>query len=187
MVFTYVLKQINFAILFLIIFLLYHASLNKDVKSIQTSEYVKIGSSDLSIKTPYALTTSTLEFPLEMKLKIVKYETFAFQKDKSFNGKINYMLWKKEVKYSIKNGVDQAIQNINALSGVEKIDEFREYYNKGKYDGCNFDLTIFRYGKPFFAKGTIIKSGQESWMIIMTMLDSKEKIVADKILASIRY
>nr|MBC7613923.1 hypothetical protein [Pseudopedobacter sp.] len=147
---------------------------------------VKIGSSDLYIKLPFILSPSTVNHPQSNLDKLIKSEVFIFSKDKTFQGKISYVTYKKDVEFSVEKGTDGGIENIKALPGVEKVIEKREYFKKNLIEGCIYDATVYRYGKSFGMKGATLKSGKESWTIIITFLDSKDQHIANNILNSLR-
>lgn len=155
---------------------------------IQQLDYksIKIGSSNLYIKLPWELTRSSLNVPKILTENIVKYEVFAFSRDKTFEGKVAYLLWKEGYGVSLKSSIDDAIENMRKLSGVEKVVETRDYFTKEKIEGCIFDCVIYRYGKSFEAKGIHLKSGQQSWGVVITFTEHKDKPIANEIISSLK-
>jgi len=147
---------------------------------------VKIGSSNLYIKLPYELVKSTANYPKNVTDNLSKYEIFTFARDKTFEGKVSYNVWKPGIEYSIEMGNENAIENVKTLPGVEKVVDKKEYFKKGKIEGSVFDAVIYRYGKSFQMKGANLKSGQESWGIVITFLDKRDEHIADKILNSLK-
>ena len=140
-----------------------------------TYKSVKIGTSNLYIKLPFALSPSSVALPQSMKDKLAKFETFIFSKDKSFSGKISYMVWKSGIEYSLETGSDGAIDNIKTLPGVEKVLDDREYFKIGKYEGNIIDGVVYRYGKSFQIKAAILKSGQEVWIVMINFLNHQDE------------
>jgi len=148
---------------------------------------VKIGSSSLYITMPYTLTNSIVDLPLEMKIKLSKSEIYSFSKDKTFQGKVSYMVWKPEIDYNLEYGANGSLDNIKNLPGVEKILEKKEYFNKDNLEGYFINAEIYRYGKSFRVKSVIIKRGQETWVIIISILNRDDEQLAEQIIKSIKY
>jgi hypothetical protein len=159
-----------------------------DKTSIQQLNYksVKIGSSNLYIKLPFDLTPSTVNHPKSTLDNLTKSEVFFFSKDKTFEGKVSYMVWKAGVEFSVEKGTDAAIANIKTLPGIEKVLDEREYFKKGVIEGCIYDAVIYRYGKSFQMKGATLKSGQETWAVLITFLEHKDEHIATTILNSLK-
>lgn len=147
---------------------------------------VKIGSSNLFIEVPYEITPSKVNFPQVELEKMIRSEAFYFEKDKTFQGKIAYMIWKDNINYSIEKGVNGAIENVKRLVGVEKVTENREYFTKGKLQGCIITATVYRYGKSFKVKGAFLSLERESWTIIINLLNSKDENIANRIINSLK-
>ena len=164
------------------------SSLKSNKTNIQELIYktVKIGSSNLCIKLPYVLTSSNFNQPQENLDKLTKSEVFFFLKDKTFQGKISYSVYNKDVEFSVEKGTNGGIANIKALPGVEKVDEKRDYFKKDLYEGCIYEAIVYRYGKSFEIKGATIKCGQETWAVIITYLNHTDKYIADRIVNSLK-
>jgi hypothetical protein len=162
------------------------AFVKKNHDPISNFKSVKIGSSDLYISLPYDLKPSSVNLPDETKEKLSISEFFTFGRDKNFEGKISYLVWRPNVEYNFDVGNFAAIENVRNLPGVEKVDNKKEFFKKGQIDGCFFDAVIFRYGSSFKMRAANLNLGKESWGICITIIDTKDNYIADKILNSLR-
>lgn len=161
-------------------------STSQNVKQQLDYKAQKIGSSNLVIQLPYELKKSSVTLPQDALERLNKNEVYIFSKDKSFEGKIAYMVWNDGIDFSFETATDGAISNIKKLDGVEKVLENREYFKDKTTEGYIYDAVIYRYGKSFQMKGAIAKSGQETWSIVITFLNQEDESIANKILNSIK-
>jgi len=117
---------------------------------------------------------------------ILKIEVFEFEKNPFYEGKISYIKW-VHADYDLEAGVKGSLTRIYELPGVKKIEEeSRHYYSNSKYQWYVLNETLYRYNQSGGFKAAIIKSGQDSWTIFLTILDPDYAYIADDILESIK-
>ena len=150
------------------------------------SKEVHIGTSSFKIKVPYSLINSNLTMPEAYKDRIEKLEVFEFEGNPFIKGKLTYCKWINGVSYDLNAGLDGSIDNIRKLPGVEKVVDDRKYFENSKIQSYFFEAIMLRYGKSGVLKGAILKSGQETLIIIFESVESKNETIITDILESLK-
>lgn len=158
----------------------------KNPQTIPETKQIQIGSSSFKIKSPFPLNSSTLSMPVEYKNRMEKLEVLEFENNPIFKGKVTFYKWIEGVSYDLDLGLEGAMDNIRKLPGVEKVFIDKKYYENAKFQSYFFETAMFRYEKSAVFKGVILKSGQETILIMFEPVESKNESVISEIINSIK-
>jgi hypothetical protein len=154
--------------------------------TVPKSSYYTIGSSSLKLKSPYPLIKSSVPFPDNMKSQVEVIEVYEFTQNTYFEGKVSYIKWNSSVSYNLEVGAAGTINNVRALTGVEKVIDNKVYFENAKYQAYFIDAIMIRNSQSAIIKGAIFKCGQETWLINLALTDTKNEKIIDEILASLK-
>lgn len=155
-------------------------------QTLPETKQIQIGTSSFKIKSPFPLVSSSLNMPEEYKDRMEKLEVLEFENNPFFKGKVTYYKWIEGVSYDLDLGLEGAMDNIRKLPGVEKVFIDKKYYENTKIQSYFFETAMFRYEKSAVFKGVILKSGQETLLLMFEPVDSKNESVITGILESIK-
>lgn len=158
----------------------------KNPQTIPELKQIQIGTSSFKMKSPFSLVGSNFNMPEEYKNRMEKLEVLEFENNPYFKGKATFYKWTEGVSYDLDLGLEGAMENIRKLPGVEKVLVDKKYYKNTRFQSYFFETAMFRYKKTAVFKGVILKSGQETILLIFEPVESKYESIITEIINSIK-